>query len=120
MANIIQESVTVSSAGPGLVRIALTQVHDDGQDMGGQLVFDQSSAKWLADQVERAADAWGFEEVDVVRSPDHFIVYVGGSDWQPFVHVHNVRDPDADQGGTYAIGMTADAAKTLFPKLRTV
>jgi len=119
MAQILQESVAVSGASPGCLRIQHTQVHADGIDMGGELVFDANEAGWLADQVDNAADAWGFAEVDEVRGCDHFTIYVGGSDMQPFVHVHNQRDPSAPDGRVYTLQMTVETARLLVADLRS-
>ena len=119
MANILSESVTVSLVG-GLVHVDLRQIHDDGIDLGGPLVFEASAAPWLAGEVERASDPWGFAEVDQTVGPDHFTIYIGGSDMQPFVHVHNQRDPDAALGKVYALGMTTEAARSLAEQLRAV
>lgn len=119
MANILSETVTASATN-GLVRIELTQIHDDGLDLGGVLVFDQASAGWLADHVERASEVWGFEELDTVMGPDHFTIYIGGSEMQPFVHVHNQRDASAPEGKVYTLGMTTNAARSLVAQLRAV
>jgi len=119
MANILSESVSVSVVG-ALVHVDLRQLHDDGIDLGGPLVFEASAASWLADEVERASDAWGFVEVDQVVGPAHFTIYIGGSDMQPFVHVHNQRDATAPEGKVYALGMTTDAARSLAAQLRGV
>jgi hypothetical protein len=119
MANILNESISVSAA-DGLVRIAHTQLHDSGIDLGGVLVCDRSALGWLADEVAKAAEVWGYVEVDEIKAPDHFTVYVGGSDMQPFVHVHNQRDPSSPEGRTYTLGMTVDAARSLVDKLRAL
>jgi len=118
MAEILHESVAVTGDPPGCLRIQHTQVHTDGVDMGGELVFDIAAAGWLADQIDQAAEAWGFAEVDDVRGPDHFTIYVGGSDMQPFVHVHNQRDPNAAEGRVYTLQMTVETARSLAAGLR--
>ncbi len=119
MADIVKEMVNVTNAGSGLLRIQHTQVHGDGIDMGGSLVFDAGAAGWLADRVDDAVQGRGPAEVDDVRGDDHFTVYVGGSEMQPFVHVHNQRAPSAPQGQVYALGMTASTAATLATLLRS-
>lgn len=118
MANIQKETIAVSSAGPGLLRIDHVQIHDGGIDLGGALVLESSAAAWLADRIDDAAGEQGAPEVDAVMAPDHFKVYVGGSEWQPFVHVHNHRDPAAPHGTLYTLGMTANVARTLATLLR--
>ncbi len=118
MAEIKEERVVVSPESATLLRVELVQVHSDGIDMGGALVLERSAAAWLAEQVASAADTYGFAEVDAEHGPDHFTVYVGGSDWQPFVHVHNQRAAAAELGGVYALGMTVDAARSLAEQLR--
>ena len=117
MADLLTESVAVVGASPGCLRIHHTQVHSDGIDMGDELVFDKASAGWLAAQIDKAADAWGFAEVDEVHGPDHFTIYVGGSDMQPFVHLHNQRDPQAPDGRVYTLQMTTDVARSLASQL---
>ena len=117
MANITNEHVTVTSAGAGLLRIDLVQIHDDGIYMGGTLVCESAATGWLVGELNRAADAWGYAEVDAPMAPDHFTVYVGGSDMQPFVHLHNRRDAAAPLGGVYTLGMTTDAARNLVGQL---
>ena len=118
MANIITETVAVTAPEPGLLEIAHSQVHSDGIDMGGTLVLERSAAAWLAGEVDRAADAFGFAEVDHALGADHFTIYVGGSEMQPFVHVHNQRAATAPRGKVYTLAMSVDVARTLAAQLR--
>ncbi len=119
MANILSESVSVSQSG-ALVRVDFQQIHDDGVDMGGALVLDAANAPWLAAEVDKAAGGWGYERVEQGAGPDHFTVYVGGGDYQQFVHVHNERDAAAPEGKLYAIGLSLDVARTLASQLAAV
>jgi hypothetical protein len=116
MANIVKESVSLSREDGGLLRIVHEQRHDSGIDMGGELVLEQSAAPWVADKLEDASE--GAPEVDQVIGVDHFTVYGGGSDSQPFVHLHNHRDPAAPRGKVYTLGMQVPATKQLIGLLR--
>ncbi len=118
MANIIKESVTLLREDGGLLRIVHEQHHDTGIDMGGELVLDQSAASWVADRLEDVSE--GAPDVDQVIGADHFTVYGGGSDAQPFVHLHNHRDPAAPRGDLYTLGMQVPATKQLVGLLRGV
>ncbi|HRE90221.1 MAG TPA: hypothetical protein PK095_13890 [Myxococcota bacterium] len=120
MANIIQQSISVSPTGTGEVLVRHVEVHDDGIDMGGELVLEVSNAAWLADKALEAADAWGFARLEQPMAPDHFIVYVGGSDWQPFVHIHNLRGAAPRHGKTFTLAMTTDLARQLGEDLKAL
>lgn len=117
MANILIENVSVVPASAAALRVRHTQVHDDGIDMGGELVLERSAAAWLAAEVTKAVDAYSYPETDAVLGPDHFTVYVGGSDMQPFVHVHNQRDASAVEGKVYTLGLSVDTARALAAQL---
>lgn len=51
-------------------------------------------------------------------APDHFLVFLGGTDWEPIIHVHNRRDPSAPLGRTYALGMLESTALKVATQLR--
>ena len=100
-----------------LVHITHTQVHGDGVDMGGSLWLQRDNAAWLAEQIEKGCVVWGVESLDAVRGGDHFTVYVGGSDMQPFVHARNQRlSTTPPLVGT--LGMTVPVAELLVQRLR--
>ncbi len=120
MANIIKEHISIVPEGAAALRVQHVQIHDDGIDMGTELVCERAAAPWLAAELARAADAWGYAELDVVKGPDHFTVYIGGSDMQPFVHLHNQRDPAAPSGKVYALGMSTDTARALAQQLGAI
>lgn len=120
MANIIQQSIAVSLTGTGEVLIHHTEVHDDGVDMGGELVLELAHAAWLAERTHEAAEAWGFARLEQPMAPDHFILYVGGSDWQPFVHIHNLREAAPRHAKTYTLAMTTELAKQLGDELKAL
>lgn len=120
MANIIQQSIAVSPTGTGEVLIRHVEVHDDGIDMGGELVLEVANAAWLADKALEAADAWGFARLEQAMAPDHFIIYVGGSDWQPFVHIHNLREAAPRHAKTWTLAMTTDLARQLGDELKAL
>jgi hypothetical protein len=116
MANIVKESVSVSREAGGLLRIVHEQRHDTGIDMGGELVLEQTAASWVADRLEDASE--GAPDVKQDIGPDHFTIYGGGSDSQPFVHLHNQRDASAPRGKLYTLGMQVPATKQLIGLLR--
>jgi hypothetical protein len=120
MATIVEERVTVEDAGEGLLRVHLVQVHDNRVDLSGDLVLDRSAAPWLAATVARAVTNNAFADVDERIGPDHFLVYVGGSEMQPFVNIHNHRDSAAPFGRLYVLSFSIAAAEHLAQSLRDV
>ena len=120
MANIIEENVRIEDLGNGTIRIHHRQLWADGDDMGGFLVIELGSAQWLAEEIQRAATTDDFARLEVVRGPDRIIVFVGGSEMQPFVHVQNHRDPATPYGKLYTLAMTVAPARALAAELRNV
>ena len=118
MANISAQSITVKEIAPGILEIINHQIYDNGIDMSDSLVFERSAAEWLARQLI-AIVSGAATDADVVMGFDHFSLFVGGSDWQPFFHVHNTRDSSASYGGkTYTLAFTETIAHSLITQLQ--
>jgi hypothetical protein len=116
----IREETTVVGLVDGLLVIKRERVWSDGAVLGGEFMCDPQVAGWLADQLERAADA-GLSEVTYDAPPDHLVVFVRGGDrGAPInVHVHNRRDPSASHGRTFTLsGMSPAVARQLAADLR--
>ena len=120
MAIIISEDVSVGINAAGLVEITHVQIHDDGIDMGGKLMFEVPATSWVTAELSKAGQVWGYNAKDHSAGADNLRVFIGGSDMQPFVHLHNQRDPEAPEGRIYALGMSVDTAKALSEKLATL
>jgi hypothetical protein len=99
VAYITEEGVSVREIGPGILEIVNRQVHGDGIDMGSSLVLERDNATWLAGMIAGAVEGF-LPRTEVSMGPDHFVLFMGGSDWQPFIHVHNMRDAAVPRGGT--------------------
>ena len=118
MAEITHESIAVSEVETGILEVVHRQVHASGQDMGGSLYMERSAAAWLADQVEGLVNGAAVGRVDATIGPDHFSVYLAGSEMQPFFNVHNRRDTSARRGQNAAIWLSEGAARQLVTQLR--
>jgi hypothetical protein len=123
MSRIRNEVEFVANAGDGLVLIHYEQVWEDGVNLGGDFVCEASAAGWLADRIEAAADPWGAPDVDEIMLPDHFIIFSRGGEHgeDTNVHLHNLREPSAPRGGTYALsGIWPGVAKSVAAQLRAL
>jgi hypothetical protein len=119
MANIVEQSITVKEIDPGILEVANHQIYDNGINMSTTLMFDRSAAGWLAKQVNATISS-EFRDVDTTIGLDHFILFIGGSDMQPFIHIHNTRDLSSPHGGkTYTISFTEAIALSLVDQLQT-
>lgn len=100
MAVILAESVDVAARGD---RVHITHALrvEGGVDMGGVLEVPASACRWLAEQLEAGAPGQG---------PAGLEVFLGGTDWQPFVHVH--------APGPQAMALTVEGARMLAARLR--
>lgn len=120
MAKIIKDVATVECAADGLLLIRHERLWSDGDQMGGDFVFEADAAGWLAERIEAAADSYSVPDVEQAMPPDHFLVFARGGEHgeDPNVHVHNRRDPLAPRGKTYTIsGMAPETARELVCQL---
>jgi hypothetical protein len=120
---MIEDSLTVESAGGGLLIVRYKQLWSDGEDMGGEFVCEASAASWLADRIQDAADLWSVPDIEQAMPPDHFHVFQRGGEHGEDVNVHvqNWRDPTAPRGKDYVLGgMTPETARKLAADLRTI
>ncbi|PKN57510.1 MAG: hypothetical protein CVU56_10950 [Deltaproteobacteria bacterium HGW-Deltaproteobacteria-14] len=117
-ANIISEDLTVTAASDALVHVDYQRVQADGVDMGGQLWFARDNAAWLADEVAKCVASHAYADVEETRGDDLLVVFEGGHDQAPYLHVQVERATGADKGGIYAISMTKDLGRKLVEGLR--
>jgi hypothetical protein len=116
MADIVEEKVGVAELPGGYLEIIHRQVHAGGIDMSAKLVLERTSAAWLAGKLREGIVGWlPREELELGR--DSFTLFIGGSDWQPFIHVHNLRSPGSAHAGQYCIILTLGAGGELAGKL---
>jgi hypothetical protein len=123
MARMTRDNAAVASMGDGLLLIHYDQFWDDGENMGGDLIFEAGAAGWLAERIEAAADPCGAPDVDQRMQPDHFVVLSRGGEHgeEVNVHVHNRRDPSVLLGGTYALGgMSPATARDIAAQLHAI
>lgn len=106
----------------GLLLIKRERIWSDGARLGGDFFCEPAVAKWLAEQLELAADE-RVSEATHDAPPDHLVVFVrGGERGAPInVHVHNRREPTVARGKTYTLsGMSPEVARQLARDLRAV
>ncbi len=123
MSKLVNEVEFVRSEGDGLLLIRYERFSDDGAKLGGDFVFEAGAAGWLADHIEAAADPCGIPDLDQVMPPDHFLIFARGGEHgeDTNVHLHNLRDPGAQRGGTYTLsGISPAVARNIATQLRVI
>ncbi|MDH3756107.1 MAG: hypothetical protein OEU32_19760 [Acidimicrobiia bacterium] len=111
----VQDDGTTS----GVVVIASTLALEDGTDLSTRFVMEREHAGWVADELDKAGDAWGYPGADETLGDDHLLVFGGGRDEQPIINLQNVRGGEREPG-EYWIGMTQDVAEKLRDLLRNL
>lgn len=120
VSELVREETKVVGLVDGLLVIRREQVWRDGARIGGDFVCEPQVAKWLAEQLELAADD-RISETKHEAPPDHLLVFVdGGEHGAPInISVLNRREPTAPNGKTHGLsGMSPEVARQLAADLR--
>ena len=114
-----EQEITLQEDGNGCdVIIIVSTLIDDGIDMSTRLAVAREHIGWIADEVDKARDTWGYSGAEVTLGDDHLSVFGGGTDWQPIINLQNVRSGNCE-AGKYWIGMTVEVAEKLRDLLRS-
>jgi hypothetical protein len=116
----VKEETKVVGVVDGLLVITRQRVWADGATLGGEFMCDPNVGRWLADQLDVAADGQ-VSEIAYDEPPDHLVVFLrGGEHGAPInVHVHNDREESASHGRTYTLSaMSPAVARKLAEDIR--
>lgn len=121
--SIVHEKVTITDDGAstGVVVIHLARELDGGLDMSTTFACERANAAWLADELDKALDAWGYPRTEVRHGIDSFAVFGGGTDSNPVVNVRNTRPDDAEvRPGYSTLAMSQATTSELRDLLRAL
>jgi len=119
--SVAHESIAITDDGAktGVVVVHLTRILDGGLDMSTHFACERGNAGWLAVELDKALDAWGYPRTEARHGPDSFVIFGGGTDSNPIVNVRNTRPDDAPVSPGYStLAMSHDSTAALRDLLR--
>ena len=112
------DSVTAHPPASGLIRVENHRYDADGDDMGGELFIDQSSALWLSQTIEAfLSDRKARREK---LGDDDLEVRFAGPDYRPRLGIYSRRSTSAPHGGPRAQSMALELASDLAQQLKSL
>jgi hypothetical protein len=111
-----QESCSIKTSHPDLIRVRLKQIYSYDYDLVETLWFERANVPWLVDSLRACLSASVFEDARLERGQDRLEVY--RTDVEPiFVNIFNDRPVRAPHGHMYFLSMTMPTAKKLLRHL---
>ncbi len=121
--SVVHEKVTIADDGSatGVVVVHLDRQLEGGVDMSTTFACERANAAWLADELDKALDAWGYPRTEAKHGADDFAIFGGGTDGDPVVNVRNSRPDDAAvHPGHSTLAMSQDSTAALRDLLRAI
>jgi len=121
--SVVHEKVTIADDGSatGVVVIHLAREITGGVDMSTEFACERTNAAWLADELDKALDAWGYPSTEARHGVDQLAIFGGGTDSNPVVNVRNSRPDDvALRPGHWTLAMSQASTSELRDLLRAL